>query len=221
MAHKKPSKDIDLYNNIVLEYAGNGYEVKNHTASLAKVLLFGCVPLAALSIIGGVAFESMYPDADFGFLYADIISEPGKYVVGLIIRLVVLVVLVLATTVIHEGLHACGFVLCAKTTWSDSVSFGFDRRTFSPYCHAKKPVKPVRTIVALLLPLVVLGCGLYVIAMICGSYVVLLLSVINIIGSGGDIYYAGMLMRYPADLVLDNPDSIGFTALKKENGKVS
>src|SRR5688572_22472889 len=49
------------------------------------------------------------------------------------------IVWLLAFTVAHELIHAIGWKFASGLPWNQ-FSFGIDRKTLSPYCHAKSPM---------------------------------------------------------------------------------
>lgn len=68
-----------------------------------------------------------------------------------------------------------------------------------------------------LFPGMVLGIGIYAVAFITGSAVLLWLSILNILGAGGDIWIAWRVRKYHTGYVLDHPTECGFVIFQKQD----
>jgi hypothetical protein len=71
---------------------------------------------------------------------------------NILIGLLILFVL----SILHELLHAIGFLIFGKVNWSD-IAFGVKWKSLTPYGYCKIPVKAIVYIIALILPTIILG----------------------------------------------------------------
>lgn len=111
---------------------------------------------------------------------------------------------------VHEGIHGLFIAMFARGGFS-SLSFGYDKKTMSPYAHSKVPLRVWQMTVVCLSPLFFMGLLPFAAALYYGSLFTYLFSVVFIITAGGDIIYARLLLKVPPrTLVEDLPDAVGF-----------
>nr|WP_307999587.1 DUF3267 domain-containing protein [uncultured Merdimonas sp.] len=125
-----------------------------------------------------------------------------------------LLILFLVTAYIHEVLHGVGWCLGTKEKWK-SIYIGMMWSSLTPYCHCKEPLEPGKYLFGCLLPGTVLGLGIYILAFITGSSFLLWLSLLNVLGAGGDMLIAWYARRYRTGYVLDHPTECGFIIFQK------
>lgn len=109
--------------------------------------------------------------------------------------------------VVHEGLHAVGFMLFARQPRS-VISFGIKKLT--PYAHSGEvmPVTAYRR--AVLLPGLVLGILPALVAVATGSLFLLAVGAFFTFTAGGDFLILWILRRVPRTaLVEDHPERVG------------
>ena len=129
-------------------------------------------------------------------------------------RLQVLIPLFAALVVIHELLHATGFLLFAKVGRKD-IRFGVNWRALSPYAHCKAAVGARAYKWAVALPGLVLGVLPNAIGLVTGSGWLLLWGFFMVIASAGDIAILWAIRRVPAVAVLrDHPSRAGCQVLR-------
>ena len=102
---------------------------------------------------------------------------------------VLVLALFLVTAYIHEVLHGVGWCLGTKKKWK-SIYIGMMWSSLTPYCHCKEPLEPGKYLIGCLLPGTLLGLGIYLAAFLTGSNVLLWLSLLNVLGAGGDLLIA-------------------------------
>ncbi|HIW83273.1 MAG TPA: DUF3267 domain-containing protein [Candidatus Dorea gallistercoris] len=122
----------------------------------------------------------------------------------------------LVTAFIHELLHGLGWCAGAKGKWK-SMYIGMMWDSLTPYCHCKEPLTPGKYILGGLLPGLLLGVGLYIVAFAAGSTFLLWLSMLNILAAGGDLLIAWYARKYKDGYVLDHPTECGFVIFQKSN----
>ena len=126
----------------------------------------------------------------------------------------VVMALFLVTAYIHEVLHGVGWCLGTKKKWK-SIYIGMMWSSLTPYCHCKEPLEPGKYLIGCLLPGTLLGLGIYLAAFLTGSNVLLWLSLLNVLGAGGDLLIAWYARRYRTGYVLDHPTECGFLIFQK------
>lgn len=120
--------------------------------------------------------------------------------------------------VVHEFLHGLAFSWFTNDGWK-SIAFGFNMKYWCPYCNCLQPLKKKQIITTSLLPTLVLGYGLGITAIITGSPFLLAVSVLNIIGGGGDLLVITKILRYKTAckdvLYIDHPYEIGTAVFER------
>ncbi|MEX2583453.1 MAG: DUF3267 domain-containing protein [Gemmatimonadota bacterium] len=113
------------------------------------------------------------------------------------------------TVVLHEGLHALGFRLFGRAP-VDSIHFGIDRQTFSPYAGCQAPMSARAYRLALLLPALLLGLLPLVAGWITATGWMTVLGTLQLLGAAGDFVTYRAFDSVPATArVLDHPDRVG------------
>lgn len=134
------------------------------------------------------------------------------------IDLFIAIVIFFASIVIHEVLHGVVWMIFAKNKWR-SIAFGFIKETATPYCNCKEPLKKYQIILGTLTPALILGVGLGIVAIICGSMMLLVAAFLNIFACGGDLLIIIKLLLYKSDatsvLFIDHPYEIGTAIFEK------
>lgn len=125
------------------------------------------------------------------------------------------VVLYFVTIFVHEILHGVGWSIGTDKGWKN-IYIGIMWDSLTPYCHCKEPLVPGKYLFGGLLPFLVLGIGLYAAAFVTGNSLLLWLSLINILGAGGDLAIMLHVRKYKTGYLMDHPTECGFTAFVKE-----
>ncbi|MCK4799851.1 DUF3267 domain-containing protein [Candidatus Parcubacteria bacterium] len=113
--------------------------------------------------------------------------------------------------ILHEALHALVFRI--EGAKKEEVKFGIKWWTIipAPYVHCDAELKVSSFKRSLIVPFIVLGLVPLVIGLIIGSGVVVLLGMIMIPGSVGDLLMFKLLCPLPADQRMqDHPDLAGY-----------
>lgn len=113
--------------------------------------------------------------ATFDFIYNHIYSHTW-HILGLM----------LIGVLFHELLHAAGWLPFCKSGIK-SISFGFDKKGFSPYCHCSDILKINHFRIGVLLPALVLGLIIPIVGLALVNPAMILLGVYFIVTSSGDI----------------------------------
>jgi len=123
----------------------------------------------------------------------------------LLIALFVFVALI----VIHELIHAVGWKVFGNLRWQD-LTFGIDRKTLSPYCHAKVPMRANAYRIGAALPGILTGIAPAIISIVQANAPLMLLSAVMISAAVGDLLVLWVIRDVPGDaLVKDHPSNAG------------
>ncbi|HKI45358.1 MAG TPA: DUF3267 domain-containing protein [Balneolales bacterium] len=128
--------------------------------------------------------------------------------------MILLIVLLLVGTVMHEGLH--GF------TWSrfghismEEIQFGMHWKLLTPYAHCKVPLNVKAYRWGVIMPGLVVGFIPAAIGIAIQSPIFLWFGALFIMGAGGDFLTLWLLRKVPGDyLVEDHPTKVGCFAWK-------
>lgn len=117
--------------------------------------------------------------------------------------------LLIAGIVLHEGLHAIGWIVFGKLPFS-RVRFGFKLRALTPYAHLRGPVQLKTYRIGILLPLLLLGLPPYLLGIILGRSAFMLYGLFFILAAGGDLLVLWLLRGLPENTwVEDHPTRAG------------
>lgn len=118
---------------------------------------------------------------------------------------------------IHEFLHGFTWKVFCKNGWG-SIHFGVMWSKLTPYCHCKEPLDIKNYLMGTIMPFLVLGLAVGILAIITGNPYILLLSVLNIVSAGGDTTIVFKLLEHIDKgniLVLDHPTKVGYVLYEK------
>lgn len=137
----------------------------------------------------------------------DTVLQPGIFVPGL-----------LAATILHEGLHALGW-MCGGGLRLRSIKFGIQWRTLMPSAHARVPIRASASRVGAALPGVVLGVLPAVVAVCIGDGALAVWAWVLTSVASGDALVVWALRHVPGhELVEDHPSRIGCLVIEREGG---
>lgn len=117
--------------------------------------------------------------------------------------------------VIHEGLHALGFIILAKAP-RDKVKFGFHKQYFTPYCACNDClITKFGYISTLLLPSVILGIVTVIFLFFTNNIFWSIICGWVVASGSGDYYMAYLVSRYESHVkFMDHPKEPGFFVLE-------
>ncbi len=118
---------------------------------------------------------------------------------------------------LHELLHGITWKIAGKTTW-ENISFGVHWKYLTPYAHCKVPVRKDAYVLALLMPLFLLGILPYLVSLLTGSAWLLWFGIIFTLAAAGDILVYRLIRQLPGETLLeDHPERVGCLILENEN----
>jgi hypothetical protein len=127
-----------------------------------------------------------------------------------------LLLVAVISIVVHEALHALGFIFIARAPRS-SVHFGVDRRTLTPYAGCKAPVRASAYRAACLLPGIVLGLIPSALGIAIGNAPIAVFGAWMLAAAGGDLAAVIAMRRVSGSaLVLDHPSRVGCRVVGEE-----
>ena len=194
------------------KFLEKGYERKDIqisvlTANFVGILL--TLPFVAIIVAGYILRNGMF---DF---HKVLDENPVLYFAGIGGILAASIVL----TVVHEKIHGWFWTIGAENGKKD-IEFGFQKETFTPYCTCTSPLTKSMYILGSMMPMTILGVVLGIVSIFVGSFILLAISVIQIIGGAGDILITAMLLFHKTKgkdvVLLDHPTKIGLVAFEKE-----
>ena len=189
-----------------------GYERKDIqisvlTANFVGILL--TLPFVAVIVAGYILRNGMF---DF---HKVLDENPVLYFAGIGGIIAASIVL----TVVHEKIHGWFWTIGAENGKKD-IEFGFQKETLTPYCTCTSPLTKSMYILGSMRPMTILGVVLGVVSIFIGNFILLAISVIQIIGGAGDILITAMLLFHKTKgkdvVLLDHPTKIGLVAFEKE-----
>ncbi len=183
---------------LISDYSAKGYTVKTKAISMTKANLYALVTGGPLALILFIVYIAKWRSGSLGFT-----------------KLIILIVGMLALFVLHELVHGATWASFCKNKWK-SIRFGIMAEMLTPYCHCMEPLTLNQYIIGALMPLIVTGLIPYIISYIIGSYVLMVLSMVMILGAGGDISAVLMVLgEKNITLLLDHPTLCGCVIFKK------
>lgn len=137
------------------------------------------------------------------------------YILENIIRMKTLIMyfFLIASIPIHEYIHAITFYFFVKD--KTTIKVGFDKYNITPYCHCSQKLLLWQYMIAIAMPLIVLGILPCILAVFYKDVMLLLCAEIEICCAGADLLvifialYHGNYKKY----VVDHPTQVGFLVI--------
>ncbi len=188
----------DIFEKTKTEYERQGYVASECYISMLRVSVMALLTAGPIALLCFVIYVFTFPN----FTY-DASST----------RSVGFLVLFSGFIILHEFLHGVTWGLFCKD--KRSISYGVIWKHLTPYCTCAEPLSFSRYLLGALMPLLVLGIGLFLISLIIQSELLLYLSCLNIVCAGGDTTIAIMMFKHRKSIFLDHPTKIGYVAFNK------
>lgn len=111
--------------------------------------------------------------------------------------------------VLHELIHGITWAKFAKNKIK-SIKYGVMWQSLTPYCHCEEPLLVRHYIIGAFMPGLVLGLIPSLLAVITGSFLLILFGLFFTLAACGDFMMINILRRESMDsLVQDHPKKIG------------
>ncbi len=172
---------------------GNDYSISMASANVRALVV--AVPMAVgLALFYEVIWGWAAVGSDLVVLFDNFFPALGLLIVGI---------------VIHELLHALGWMLASGLPWS-AMKFGFSLKALAPYAHCREAMPVVSYRIGVLLPGIVLGLFPYIAALLTGNGLLLVFGLIFSLAAAGDILMFWVIRKIPKEsLVRDHPERVG------------
>lgn len=204
---KAEQKRKEVFLQTCDRFESEGYHVRNVTITVAEAngqaILWTVPPVIALMVVffllHPVNGDQLLLELSFGQMAAIFVT---------------LFVLIFA----HEGIHGLVWGIFAPDHFK-TISFGVIWKMVTPYCTCSQPLSRGAYFTGALAPTVVLGIIPCIIALVTGSFFLMAVGCLMIIGGGGDIAIVAKLIRAhitdPSALYLDHPYECGSVVFEK------
>lgn len=139
----------------------------------------------------------------------------GNYLEFSLLDSVLFFVSLIVFIVIHELIHAITWGIFTKNHWKD-IEFGIIWKMLTPYCTCRGALTKMQYVIGGLMPTIILGIGLSLIAIITDNFLMFILAEIMILGGGGDFIIIGKLLMFRIKckdcIYMDHPTECGVVA---------
>lgn len=175
------------------------YAKEEKTISLGKANLIAVVVMVPVGMVLLVFYYLLYALPDLQKIGVnDYFSSLLMILVGF-----------LFLTVVHEFIHGFVWHFYCKNRWK-SIKFGIAVKLLTPYCHCRELLFVWQYRLGTAAPLLLTGILPYLISLICGNFVLMAVSLLMIIGAGGDTAILLLLKNAkPYELISDHPSLCG------------
>lgn len=201
---KAEQRRLEAFQKQEEEMLQNGYEKKNLTTSALKANTLGCLYGAILALIVFL----------IGYAFGARLEDDGKNPWNML-----LIVLFLILVVVHELIHGITWGLFAKGGFKKNIEFGFIVQYMTPYCTCKAALKKWAYVIGSLMPCIVLGIGICVLAFFLHHGPTFFLGALMIVSAGGDLLITQMILMHKTKakevLYMDHPTDIGLVTFEK------
>lgn len=187
-----------VFTTLINEYESEGYVAMEHTISVLIANLMTIVTALPIVIICGVIYFNVHAVGEIYIKSSD---------------LIVMIFLIIGFCFIHELLHGVTWRYFCKD--KKSISYGVMWKQLTPYCTCSEPLNFKGYILGGLMPLIVIGLGIFIVALVLGNTMLFVLSVFNILGTAGDLTIALMLLKHRKSIIIDHPTKCGFITFNK------
>lgn len=195
---------MEAFKKLEEEMLQNGYEKKDLTTTALKANTLGCLYGAILALIVFL----------IGFAFGARLEGDGENPWNML-----LVVLFAVLIVVHELIHGITWGLFAKGGFKKNIEFGFIVQYMTPYCTCKAALKKWAYVIGSLMPCIVLGIGVCVLAFFLHHGPTFILGALMIVSAGGDLLVTQMILMHKTKakevLYLDHPTDIGLVTFEK------
>lgn len=196
---------LENFNKTSKDLIDKGYEVSERSMGVLKANILTIVIFIPLAYFLTYIYGRIHSPIDYWEL---IYSR----------RIIILAIMALILTLVHELLHGLTWAFFTPNGVSD-IAFGFIWKYLSPYSSCKVPLQRGEYLLGVVMPLLVLGVIPAIVGIVIGNIILTLIGSLFIVGAGADVFMAIMLISYKPKrkdiLVFDNPTKLGVKFFEK------
>lgn len=196
-------KRKENFEKLCEEMKENRYQKTDLTVSVLKANVLAIVIMLPFVIVAVLIYRLANPSVS---LHLSLLQD------------IVLIIMLLLLTVLHEGIHGLTWGAFAKEHMK-SINFGVIWSMLTPYCTCSEPLTKCQYIAGAAMPTLILAPVLGVIATVSGSFLFLVLCAVMIFAGGGDFFIILKILLYKTKkkevLYYDHPYECGVVVFEK------
>ena len=196
-------KRKENFEKICEKMAQNGYVRKDLTVGILQANIFAILIMLPFIAVTWIIYRAVNPDSSIYLSLGTIM---------------ILFLAMLLLTVLHEAIHGLTWSIFAKSHFK-AIRFGIIWEALTPYCTCADPLTKSQYMIGSAMPTLILGFGPAAVAVIFGSFPLLVLSLLMIFGGGGDFLILLKMLFYRTKnkevLYYDHPYECGVVAFEK------
>lgn len=162
-------------------------------------------------------FEMKMKDINIICIIISIILVTITFIINPIeyIDYISLIILLIPYFFLHEIIHSISYVLCGASF--KNITYGAHLEKGILCCLCKQNISKTNILISLLAPLTLIGIITYIIGIIINNDLLILLSIMNIAGSSGDLLMFYNLCRLNNFSFSEYDNPMAFALYSKEN----
>ncbi len=178
---------------------------KDYSISMLAANIYAIV-LAVPFLLGFMALYQWFWGWEYAAgLFVNLLDNSDAFLRADLLFLIIFIVGI----PLHEIIHGITWAIAAKKPWS-SISFGFQLKTLTPYCHLKEPVNVTSYRWGTVMPGIITGFIPAVLSLMTGNPLLLGIGLLFIFAAGGDLTILWILRNVkPLVNVEDHPTRAG------------
>lgn len=190
----------------------DGYKAHDLTTSVVKANIMAILMVSPFVLIFSILYIVVNKATVADLVYGAIHFESFLSLVLVLVGLFLL-------SIVHELIHGVSRAAFAKNGWK-TISFGFIKKYFTPYCTCNEPLTKFGYIVGAMMPAIVLGFIPAIVAIAIGDTRIFYMAMLMILAGGGDMFTTYLLINFRTkgkkSTYIDHPYLVGLTAFVKE-----
>ena len=151
-------------------------------------------------------------------IYSIIWGAPHVFIENTIVFILKLILVVFLGLVLHELIHGLSWVYFSKKTF-DTIKFGFQWKTLTPYAHSTEPLEVSAYRVGVMMPGLLMGVFPYLLGIITGNVWIIFFGLFFTLSASGDALVLWSIRKVKSgQLVEDHPTRCGCYVIEPKNG---
>ena len=187
------------YQDLVDEMAEKGFEANLEKISIKAANVFGIVLFLLVSAIVYPLYYLVKGTIDVAYIF----GFEGS--LGMLIFFAAYFVSIF----VHEFIHGFFWQFACEKKWG-SIDFGFNPKTFTPYCHCCEALSFQRYFFGSIGPTLFLGIIPIIIGIAFKLLVLVSFGVFGVVGGAGDLMVIASLNKHRNSRLFDPPYEVGY-----------